>query len=43
MPSGMSTRDCNTTRDYTTKILILSIPISKEKEGVRELIGSNGN
>ena len=42
MPSGMSRRDCNTTRVSTTKILIMSIPIGKEKKGGGELIGVKG-
>ena len=43
MPSGMSRRDCNTTRVYTTKIPIVSIPIGREKDVGRELIGNYGN
>ena len=35
--------DCNTTRVYTTKILIVSIATREEKKGGEELIGSNGN
>ena len=43
MPSGMSRKDCNNIRVYTTKILIVSIATGKEKEGGRELVGSNGS
>ena len=43
MQSGMSRRDCNATRVYITKILIVSIATGKEKEGGRELVGNNGN
>ena len=38
----MSRRDCNTTMVPTTKILIMSIPIGKEKELRRDLIGVIG-
>jgi len=43
MPSGISRRDCNTTRLSTAKILIVSIATGKAKVGGRELIGSTGN
>ena len=39
----MSRMDCNTTRVYTTKILIVSIATREEKKGGEELIGSNEN
>jgi len=43
MPSGMSRKDCNTTRVYTIKILIVTIATGKENEGGRELVGNNEN
>ena len=42
MPIGISRRDFYSILVYTTKILIVSIPIGKEKEGGRKSIGTIG-